>query len=357
MTEFKPYCPKCGSRGGVSVFRERTNWSREKGEAVMHCHKCGKQMFGAAAETELQRQMEAWNLREVEVEPVPVSDPQVQAAVDLGIKSLLEERRAAFQEMSEHLVTAEGCVQQVRMAQHTHQATGMDFQLVSDVVDLEVMAIQRLANEVMTLSSMIEVQRRIEETRRRMQNLRAKTKVAQQEAEKEAVQRKAAASARKTPASAPKVTAPQPTVAPTPPKVVRPIAVKSTSENGKCAWQDCKNPAREGSVYCSTECRVANARWAHKQRKKQAAIGGGEVLAPEPSQVAASAPVEEPTPVVVPVATTASVKVDLEAMTLHDLRRYATHHLKVERASKIPGGKPVLLALCKRALQQADHVG
>jgi len=35
---------------------------------------------------------------------------------------------------------------------------------------------------------------------------------------------------------------------------------------------------------------------------------------------------------------------ELEGLSLSVLRKYARHHLKIVGASKIPGGKPVLLA-------------
>jgi hypothetical protein len=34
-----------------------------------------------------------------------------------------------------------------------------------------------------------------------------------------------------------------------------------------CAWKDCGDPSREGSIYCSRACSNRNARWRHKQRK------------------------------------------------------------------------------------------
>lgn len=57
----------------------------------------------------------------------------------------------------------------------------------------------------------------------------------------------------------------------------------------------------------------------------------------------------------VKVEASSSKGVNLTTMNLSDLRKYATHVLKVERASKIPGGKPVLLEICREAIKKQSQ--
>jgi len=38
-----------------------------------------------------------------------------------------------------------------------------------------------------------------------------------------------------------------------------------------CAWKECGARSRTNSKYCSRDCSNKNARWRHRQRKKQAA--------------------------------------------------------------------------------------
>lgn len=48
-----------------------------------------------------------------------------------------------------------------------------------------------------------------------------------------------------------------------------PVAIEDPAVE-KCAFFKCSEPRAKGRKYCSDRCRLRNARWAYKQRNKEA---------------------------------------------------------------------------------------
>lgn len=69
MRSFQARCPKCDARN-VSIYHDaRSSWQPQgKGPLVLHCHVCGKELYGDAATAEVERQQDAHNQKLAEEE-------------------------------------------------------------------------------------------------------------------------------------------------------------------------------------------------------------------------------------------------------------------------------------------------
>ena len=214
---FKLTCPKCGSTS-CGVERERRPYvSAGEGELLFSC-RCGKQLFGAAVETEVARQYAAW---------------EKEARERTAKEREREARRKAEQDRDRELRAA-----------HARQ----------------------VAERKRTIEQAAR-QRRDDEMRRWRENI------------EQQVRRESPSAAQGSPSANRKATArtePEPMARPTEPQAPRPMAeapapapvvTAASHPHGSCAWADCGKPARENSVYCSRDCSNKNARFRHSQRK------------------------------------------------------------------------------------------
>lgn len=312
MSEFKARCPKCGS-GGVSLFKDRSvGWSAREGASVLHCRTCGKQLYGEVADTEVARQYEEWKAAPKTERPTEA--PLLMNSGNVTHRLLLQARGEAHTEATQLLAQAEELLRLALSIRDSERVNGFEVKCIFNLIELDVASVRRLHGEIPQQTVRLDIERRIGEIRKRLRELPVRIETLRARAKEEVENR---------PVPEP---APQPTQTPNQPET----AVQ------KCAWKDCPSNARPESLYCSSDCRIKNARWnyAIKQAKPEK---------PVKAQVKIMA---------APARPTKPTKPDLEAMNLNDLRKYATHVLKVERASKIPGGKPVLLDICRKVLEQ-----
>jgi len=343
MSEFKARCPKC--RSSASLYKDTSaGWSLREGASVLHCRTCGKQLHGEVAEAEVARQYAEWQ-----------AAPKVERPIDLnpirlGYNQLLQQQ---LQQAKEAAKTE--CEDQQRLADDFLRAAqelrkevdSFDVRCVYNLIDLDVAAVHRLAEEIPRQTGRHDIERRLNDIRKRIQDLPSRAANLKLKVAAEVAKRRATPQPSNTPNS------PEPTIQvqppqPPPPEPVpqqpppepSPESASPEPEPRKCAWKGCTKTTRPESQYCSADCRNKNARWnyAHKHPKP-------ETTAPVQAK---ATPVPKPAPPKpAPVQTST-----IESMSLEALRKYATHVLKVERASKIPGGKPVLLDICRKAMEQ-----
>lgn len=320
MSEFKARCPKCGS-GGVSLFKDKSvGWSAREGVSVLHCRTCGKQLYGEAADTEVTRQYEEWQAAPKVVEPVQAPAPLYRPP-NTTHRLLIQAREEAVAESVKLLKQTEELLRLAQNIRERHGANGFEVKCVFNLIELDGACVRRMHEEISQQTVRGEIERRINEIRKRVRELPVRIETLRLKAEEEAANR-------------PVRPAPQPTQTPNQP-------VQAAAATQKCAWKDCNVNARPESLYCSTECRIKNARWNYTIKRTKP-------VKAEPIKAQIKVMTQAPPPPVKKLVDSP----DLEAMNLNDLRKYATHVLKVERASKIPGGKPVLLDICRKALEQ-----
>lgn len=330
MSEFKARCPKCGS--GASLFKDKSvGWSAREGVSVLHCRTCGKQLYGEVADAEIARQYEerqaAPKVERPQASPVP---ERLLGHADITHRLLIQAREEAVAESTKLRTQAEGLHQLAKTIRESRQANSFDVKCVFNLIELDVASVRRLTDEIPQQTVRGEVERRLNDIRKRLRELPVRLETLRLKADDEAANR---------PKQEP---APQPVQTPNQPKAEPRLDTVPPPVPPKCAWKDCTENARPESLYCSTDCRIKNARWNY-------AIKHPKPTPVEPVKAKVKVMVKAPSG---PPAKKPQANPDLESMSLDALRKYATHVLKVERASKIPGGKPVLLDICRKVIEQ-----
>jgi hypothetical protein len=357
-------CPKCES-SSISVQLVRNGWGPVQGEPVFACHTCGKRLYGKeAVEGEYRRQHKLWTTIQKDT-PAPVPEylterTRRKQAAEAALRYTARHKQTIRElcvEMEQRLEEALKVRGRLEAMGTSHRES--TFSRLRNLADLDVTILERLAREVRDWAekaeaanvspdvnrSLKEVQSRLVEIRKVADNLPNRERLAVEAMPSRGLPKRV-------------VDAPEPH----PTADVRDV----------CEWKDCDNFATPNSRYCSVSCKNKNARHRYKLRKQA-------VKKPSPAPSAPSAPPLETTREVVQarvegssqkaghsghpprlIVTTpkpwegfAALNEDeLWRQNLSNLRKYARHELNIVGASKLPGGKPTLVAEILKARRQ-----
>jgi hypothetical protein len=255
-TQFRLQCPKCSSTN-IEVFKEGIGWGKS-GDLVLHCHVCGKYVYGKKNVEAIQKeQVAAWEAthddRESERRQAEVEAAEQQRREELSLQVFLQQIRQQGQQLLIRFdVVADQLTEYTRrveaLAPVDEEAGNLATLVRLDIMRSLERAAEgrqqvgrlqgatnppaarkclRMAQEALddVCSGLVEVSRRFNRLLVRIQE-------------------------------APPAPEPAPAPAPEP---TGPI----------CAWQKCDKPTAPNSKYCSSGCRNRNARWRHRQRAQQ----------------------------------------------------------------------------------------
>lgn len=220
--EARVRCPKCESQN-VSVTRDRQlRWGKSKGDEdlVLLCKACGKTLYGDAVTEVLKRAREEAPVVAARTAQGPSLEERVKRFAAEGRQRLVASARLRIAALAEQ---AE--VERARLTPARRNARGERVRGLINLVDVEAAHIARLAGEVFALgvtAGQAEAWVKTAEA-----NLRSLTS--------RVVQVLASPEAEAPPGKGPTV----------------------------CVWADCPHPRREGSEYCSNDCRIKKARYKY----------------------------------------------------------------------------------------------
>ena len=235
-------CPKCESTN-VAMFMDRQlRWSGNRdGERVLSCRACGKMLYGAAATAELDRQQEA-DARRAPTVPSPPSGPsdaEIQAQIRRNLATahhkILTDARAEIRTLLTK-ARAEGArVAAVRKDIPRTSPLYCNINLIA----IGLASVERISGELDRALSPSKVTVNLDEARAIVNRLPTEAKSV---------------------LSAPKAMMAPPVEPKAVPATRPPIAPKGKK---LCVWTGCKKQRREGSEYCSNDCRIKKARYTY----------------------------------------------------------------------------------------------
>lgn len=235
-------CPKCESTN-VAMFMDRQlRWSGNRdGERVLSCRACGKMLYGAAASAELDKQREADERRVPAVPNPPTgpSDADIQAQIRRNLATahhkVIAEARAEIK-----ILLSKARAEGARVA-----AVRKDIPRASplycniNLIDIGIASVERISGELDRALSPSKVTVNLDEARAIVNRLPIEAKLV---------------------LSAPKAMT-------APPAGAKPVTTTRPAEPPKgkklCVWTGCKKQRRDGSEYCSNDCRIKKARYTY----------------------------------------------------------------------------------------------
>lgn len=229
-------CPKCESTNVAMFMDKQLRWSGNRdGERVLSCRACGKMLYGSAATAELDKQQAA-NDRVVPTPPPAPTGPSDADILAQIRRNLAATRQKALVEARAEIkgLLAKARAEGARVGplrKSIPRASPLYCNI--NLIDIGVASIERIAGELDRALSPNKVVESLIEARAIM---------------------------RRFPAAVEAILSSEPTTLSAPAGQTAPVKTKSEK---LCVWTGCAKRRREGSEYCSNDCRIKKARYTY----------------------------------------------------------------------------------------------
>jgi len=256
-TQFRLHCPKCSSTN-IEVFKEGIGWGKS-GDLVLHCHVCGKYVYGTKNVEAIQKeQLAAWeathDAREAKRRQAEAEETKRRQQEEQSLQAFLQQIRQQGQQLLVRFdVVTDQLSEYTRRLDRLRSADEEAGNLAT-LVRLDIVRALERATEGRQQVGQLDGVTNPPGARKRLRGA--------QEALDDVCSGLVSVSRRFDRLLDRIQAAPPPPPTPPPPSIPT-----SESTTPTCAWQKCDKPVAPNSKYCSPACRNRNARWRHRQRR------------------------------------------------------------------------------------------